>query len=233
MIINQIKSYALRSGRMTEAQQRAYAALSPRFVIPAGGSTDSYIDWAAVFGNDHPVTVEIGFGMGDSTAELAGANPGMNYAGIEVFKGGIGKLLWEIEKRDLKNIRIIEGDAAEIAANRFRDGSVAAFHIFFPDPWPKKRHHKRRLVKKPFTAALAQKLLPGGYVAMVTDWADYAEQALSELSQTAGLENPYDAYAPKMAWRRETKFEKKGIKSERAIWELYFEKKGLEEGYGV
>jgi tRNA (guanine-N7-)-methyltransferase len=179
-----------------------------------------------LFGNVHPVTVEIGFGMGIATAIIAERNPGKNYLGIEVFRPGVGRLLWEIGQRSLSNVRVIEHDAAEVLPC-LPPCSLAGIHLFFPDPWPKKRHHKRRLVSRPFTELLASRLEPAGYLYMVTDWEDYAFWALEELSRTPGLENPWaggagGGFAPPQAWRPETKFEKKGIEEARRVWELYF-----------
>jgi tRNA (guanine-N7-)-methyltransferase len=179
---------------------------------------------AALFGNNNPLVVEIGFGMGIATATIAEANPAVNYLGIEVHKPGIGKLLWEIEQRRLANIRIIEHDAVETLALMIAPDSVAGFHVFFPDPWQKKRHHKRRLITRPFTNLLASRLVPGGYFYMVTDWVDYGDWALTELSDTLGLTNAYTDFASPQAWRPETKFEKKGLNKQHQIRELYFTK---------
>jgi tRNA (guanine-N7-)-methyltransferase len=207
---------------MSRAQSRSYADLASRFVIPYTGVPR---DFRADFGNDNPITVEIGFGMGQATAEIAARNSENNYLGIEVFRAGVGKLLWEIERRSLANIRIVERDAAEVLARMIAPESVSAFHVFFPDPWPKKKHHKRRLIQRPFTEILAARLAPGGYVYMVTDWEDYAVSALAELSTTAGLENPYAGFAPRREWRPATKFEQKGLLDNRVIRELYFVRK--------
>ena len=177
-----------------------------------------------MFGNDAPLVIEIGFGMGKATAAIAHNNPGINYLGIEVHRPGIGRLLGEIERRELKNIRIVEGDAVDVLG-RIKDDSVSAFHIFFPDPWPKKRHHKRRLITRPFTDLLAAKLSGGAYIYMVSDWADYGDWALGELSATPGLVNRYDAFAERQAWRPETEFERKGLDKNHEIRELYFEKR--------
>jgi tRNA (guanine-N7-)-methyltransferase len=164
--------------------------------------------------------------MGIATAELAAANPGNNYLGIEVFRNGIGRLLWEIEKRSLSNIRIVEHDAVEVVETMLAEKSVAGFHIFFPDPWPKKRHHKRRLIQRPFTGELTSRLQTGGYLYMVTDWGDYGEWALRELSATVGLYNPHGGFAPKQEWRPETKFERKGLDKKHQVREMYFVKEG-------
>ena len=162
--------------------------------------------------------------MGTATSIIAGQNPGINYLGIEVHRPGIGRLLMEIEQRGLKNIRIIEGDAVEILKTVITDNSVSAFHLFFPDPWPKKRHHKRRLVTRPFTDMLAEKLLPGGYIYMASDWTDYSDWALRELTATAGLSNRYEGFAQAQSWRPQTEFERKGIRKKHEIRELFFEK---------
>lgn len=226
--MREIRSFVLRQGRMSAAQKRSYENLFPIFGIK--GDAAGLLDAQAVFGNGKPLIVEIGFGMGTATAKIARENPQINYLGIEVHKPGIGRLLWEIEKAGLNNIRIIEGDAAEIMERRIQDNTVSAFHVFFPDPWPKKRHHKRRLMKRPFTDLLASKLLPGGYIYMVSDWEDYGNTALDELSSTPGLENKYSdsagGFAEHQGWRPETEFEKKGIKKNHAVWELYFVKAG-------
>jgi tRNA (guanine-N7-)-methyltransferase len=162
--------------------------------------------------------------MGAATAEIARANPNKNYLGIEVFKAGIGRLLWEIEKDSIKNIRVIAGDAVEALTLMIADNSIEAFHIFFPDPWPKKKHHKRRLIRRPFTNLLAQKLIPGGSLYMVTDWSDYGDFALAELCATDGLTNAYETFAPPLGWRPQTKFEAKGLEKEHIIKELFFRK---------
>ncbi|MDR3123030.1 MAG: tRNA (guanosine(46)-N7)-methyltransferase TrmB, partial [Treponema sp.] len=161
-----IKSYVLRSGRMSDAQRRSYETLGGAFCVPLA---DAPLDFPRTFGNENPVTLEIGFGMGAATAVIAQENPGNNYLGIEVHRPGIGRLLWEIDRRGLANIRVIEADVVDVLGKMIPNASLAAFHIFFPDPWPKKRHHKRRLITRPFTSLLAEKLRPGGYVYMVTD----------------------------------------------------------------
>ena len=216
---------------MSRAQEKSYKNAGD-FLIPF---SDSIVDFSRCFGNDNPVTVEIGFGMGKATAEIAQANPEKNYVGIEVFRAGIGKLLWEIEKRSLSNIRIIEHDAVEVIEKMIGSASVAAFHLFFPDPWPKKRHHKRRLVQKPFAELLASRLIPAGYIYMATDWENYAEAALAVLSEVPELHNPHayaaargtlgGSFAQGISWRPLTKFEKKGLDKNHSIKEIYFVKK--------
>jgi tRNA (guanine-N7-)-methyltransferase len=217
-----IKTYAIRIGRMTDSQKKNYEELAPVWCIPFAKGRITY---ETIFGNTNPVTVEIGFGMGSATAEIAARNPDKNYIGIEVHKPGVGKLLGEIQSRGLKNLRIIEHDAIEVLNNMITDESLDAFHVFFPDPWPKKRHHKRRLVQRPHTALFAEKLMSGGYFYMVTDWFEYAQSALEELNATTHFVNRYDGFAESQNWRPETKFEARGIRDNRPISELYFIKK--------
>ena len=218
-----VKTYVMRIGRMTAAQERQYNELSPAWCIPFENKKLNFVD---VFGNTNPIIIEIGFGMGDATAELAQANPDINYLGIEVHKPGVGKLLGEIKKRDLKNLYIIEYDALDVLEYMVGDNSVNGFHIFFPDPWPKKRHHKRRLVQRPKTDLFTQKLTPGGYLYFVTDIIEYAEFALEQLKNTPHLKNKYDGFAEPQKWRAQTKFERKGMAADRQITELFFEKEG-------
>jgi len=215
-----IKSYVLRSGRMSDAQKRSYENLHSRYCIPVSEK----INYENIFGNSNPVIIEIGFGSGSVTAALAAENPAVNYLGIEVFKAGIGKLLWEIEKRNLDNIRIIEGDAAEILPKILPEEMAAGIHVFFPDPWPKKRHHKRRLITRPFTDTLCDCLSQGGYIYMVTDWEDYAGWALKEFSATPGLINQYEGFASPQEWRPGTRFEAKGLNKNHQIRELFFKR---------
>jgi tRNA (guanine-N7-)-methyltransferase len=205
---------------MSDAQKRSYENFFPVFGLKS--DEKGIVDPVILFGNSFPLVIEIGFGMGTATAAIAGQNPGINYLGIEVHRPGIGRLLWEIEKREIKNIRIMEGDAVELLEHRIREKSVSAFHIFFPDPWPKRRHFKRRLINRPFTDLLASRLIPGGYIYMVSDWAEYGDWALNELSTTQGLENKYRAFAEPQAWRPRTEFERKGIAGKREIRELFF-----------
>ena len=215
-----LKSYVIRTGRFTTAQRKAYDSLAENFIIPF---SEEELDFGIIFSGGN-VTLEIGFGMGIATAEIAQANPQKNYLGVEVHRPGIGRLLWEIEKRSLSNIKIVEHDAVQTAEKMIPCGSLEAVHIFFPDPWPKKRHRKRRLVQRPFTETLAGCLKPGGYLYMVTDWEDYALHALEELTATAGLRNAYESFAPPQNWRPVTKFEQKGLAQDHAIREIFFTK---------
>jgi len=216
-----IKSYVLRAGRFSDSQKRTYNALSEKFVIPFQGSP---VDLSELFGNDRPVTLEIGFGMGTATAQIADENREKNYLGLEVHRPGIGRLLWEIERRSLSNVRIIEYDAAVAVEKMLAPLSLDAVHAFFPDPWPKKRHHKRRLIQRPFTDELCLTMKPGAYFYMVTDWEDYANWALEVLRATPGLVNVYDGFAPPQEWRPRTQFEQKGLDKKHRIRELFFSK---------
>jgi tRNA (guanine-N7-)-methyltransferase len=216
-----IKSYVLRAGRGTAAQKRSYDSLAGRFLIPF---EDKILHYATIFGNDNPVIIEIGFGMGQATAVIAGENPSKNYVGIEVHRPGIGKLLLEIQERSLSNIRIIEHDATEVFAAMIPPQSLEGIRLFFPDPWPKKRHHKRRLVQRPFTTSLAASLKPQGYLYMVTDWEDYALHALEELNATEGLYNADVGFSPSQEWRPRTRFEQKGLEKNHKVRELFLRK---------
>lgn len=224
--LREIHTYVLRAGRMTEAQKRDYVVHSARWALPFQTGILNFTD---VFENNQPVTIEVGFGMGQATAVIAEQNPDKNYLGIEVHRAGVGRLLGEIEKRGLTNVRIVEHDALDVLEYMIPDESVAAFHIFFPDPWQKKRHFKRRLVRRPHTSLFSRKLAPGGYLYMVTDWEPYGEEAFFELTATPGLVNEYDGFAPRMSWRPETRFETKGKEANRDICELMFRKRSAEE----
>ena len=213
------KSYVLRKGHFTDAQKKAYDLLAARFIIPF---SEEKTDFSQIFGNNNGVTLEIGFGMGIATAEIAALNPQKNYLGVEVHRPGIGRLLWEIEKRSLSNIRIIEYDAVVVTEKMIPLASLDAVHLFFPDPWPKKRHRKRRLVQRPFTETLACRIKTGGYLYMVTDWEDYAVHALEELSASVVMRNASEGFAPPQTWRPVTKFEQKGLAKDHCIRELYF-----------
>lgn len=222
LIKREVKTYVLRAGRMTAAQEKAYKQLAPVYCIPFENKRINFVD---IFGNTNPIIVEIGFGMGDATWQIAKANPNINYIGIEVHTPGVGKILSEIQKNELKNLYIIEYDAMEVLQNMFGDNSINGFHIFFPDPWPKKKHHKRRMLQRPRTDLLAKKLSAGGYLYFVTDWLEYAEFALEQLTDTPGLKNKYEGFAEPQLWRNQTKFERKGMAADRVITEIFFEKK--------
>jgi tRNA (guanine-N7-)-methyltransferase len=206
---------------MTGGQRKALETFLPVYGMPLHGKNGGNIDFGKIFGNANPIVMEIGFGTGEATAVIAENNPYINYVGIEVHTPGIGRLLMEIEERGLKNVRIMEHDAVEVF-NIVKSESISGIHLFFPDPWPKKRHHKRRIIQKPFTDILASKLQDAGYLYMVTDWAEYADVALAELSMTVGLKNAYTRFAPPQIWRPKTKFEERAIADGREIRELFF-----------
>ena len=216
-----LKSYVIRSGHFTAAQKKAYDSLSCKYIIPFH---EEKIDFEKTFFNTNGVTLEIGFGSGLATASIAEANQDKNYLGVEVHRPGIGRLLWEIEKRNLSNIRIIEYDAVHVTEKMIPQDSLESIHVFFPDPWPKKRHNKRRLIQRPFTETMANCLKSGGYFYMVTDWEDYALHALEELNACAFLKNVYERFAPVQPWRPLTKFEQKGLAKNHVIRELFFTK---------
>jgi tRNA (guanine-N7-)-methyltransferase len=205
---------------MSPQRREAYRRLSPHFCIPYA---EEQTDVAAHFPNpEAPLVLEIGFGMGYATIELAAQNPGTNYLGIEVHKPGVARVLRQIEKRGLENLRLIHHDAVEVIRDMIPAGIFSGCHIFFPDPWPKKRHHKRRLVQPPFPGFLAPVLEPGAYVYLVTDWKDYAEQMLEVFEAAPEFQNRYDGFAPRQEWRPETPYERKGRAKDHPIFELYF-----------
>jgi len=218
-----IKSFVLRGGRFSKGQHAAYTRLKDRFLINDADG-DAPLQFSAIFGNDNPVVVEVGFGSGSATAEIAAGRPSVNYLGIEVYKPGIGNLLKLIEANELGNIRIIEGDAYVIFRNSIPGASVQGIHLFFPDPWPKKRHYKRRLVRPEFAEYMQNCLVPGGYIYFVTDWQDYAEHAMKVLDLTQGIANSHEGYAPPRSWRPVTRFHRKGEERDRRIFELYYVK---------
>ena len=214
-----IRSYVLRQGRFSPGQQRAYAELMPRFGIPYRPQP---IDFEVAFGRKAPVVAEIGFGMGETTARIAAENPGTDYLGIEVHSPGVGSLLKQVEERGLTNVRVVSHVAVEVLRDMVPEASLAGVHVFFPDPWPKKRHHKRRLLQAPFTALVATRLAPGGYLHVATDWEEYAQHVLEVLCATPGLANTAEAYAPRPASRPETKFERRGLNLGHGVWDLVF-----------
>ena len=215
----EIKSYVLRNNVLSDKDREIVRENMPKFGF---FYEDRFIDYKELFGSDKPVIIEIGFGMGKATAIIAENNPDINYLGVEVHRPGIGRLLGEIRRKNLQNLFIIEHDALEVLEQMIPDNSVAGYHIFFPDPWPKKKHHKRRLIQRPHTDLLVKKLAPGGYLYMVTDWEPYADFALEQLDKTPLLHNKYEGFAPRQTWRPETRFEEKGKNALRTIHELYF-----------
>ena len=217
-----IKSFVTRAGRMGTGQIKALAELGPKFVLPYKAEK---LDLAATFGRTSPVVLEIGFGMGGATAEIAATLPDHDFIGCEVHEPGVGALLKLIDEGQLSNIRIVQHDAVEVLRDMVGEGVLAGVHIFFPDPWHKKRHNKRRLIQPAFVAQLVQHLAPGGYLHCATDWQPYAEQMLEVLSAEARLQNSAAGYAEKPAYRPLTKFENRGIKLGHGVWDLVFRKR--------
>ena len=217
-----IRSFVLRQGRVSAAQQRFYEEGMPRWGIPY---QPALLDLAAVFGravSPAPTFLEIGCGMGETTAVIAAAHPQNDYLGIEVHTPGVGSLLKEIATRELTNLRVIQHDAVEVVRDMIAPDSLAGVHVFFPDPWPKKRQQKRRLIQPPFVHLLAQRLQPGGYLHCATDWQEYAEQRLAVLANEPLLENTAEGFAARPAWRPQTKFETRGLRLGHGVWDVIF-----------
>jgi tRNA (guanine-N7-)-methyltransferase len=216
-----IRSFVLRAGRTTTGQARAYEEQGPRFLLPYQPHP---LDFTAAFGREAPTVLEIGFGMGEATAHIAALKPETNFLCCEVHEPGVGALLKRIGEQQLSNIRICAHDAVEVLDHMLLPGTLAGVHVFFPDPWHKKRHNKRRLIQAPLVRKLADRLMPGGYLHCATDWQPYAEQMLEVLSQEPLLRNTADAYAPKPDYRPLTKFENRGLKLGHGVWDLVFER---------
>ncbi|MFP6558272.1 tRNA (guanosine(46)-N7)-methyltransferase TrmB [Paraburkholderia sp. B3] len=217
-----IRSFVTRAGRVSTGQRRALDDLGPRFVVPY---TPQPADWDAVFGRRAPRVLEIGFGMGASTAEIAGLRPDDDFLGVEVHEPGVGALLKLIGEQNLANIRIIQHDAVEVLEQMIAPASLDGVHIFFPDPWHKARHHKRRLIQPKFVELLVSRMKPGAYLHCATDWQNYAEQMLEVLSATPALQNTADGYAPRPDYRPVTKFERRGLRLGHGVWDLVFRRR--------
>jgi tRNA (guanine-N7-)-methyltransferase len=217
-----IRSFVLRQGHLSVAQKRAVDELMPRYGIPYQAAA---LDLDSAFGRSAPKILEIGFGMGTATAEIAQAHPENDYLALEVHTPGVGNLLKLIDEHRINNIRIIQHDAVEVLRDMIADGAFDGVHIFFPDPWHKARHNKRRLIQTPFVAQLVQKLKPGGYIHAATDWQDYAEQMLAVFSAEPSLENTAADYAPRPDYRPLTKFEQRGLRLGHGVWDLVFRRK--------
>jgi tRNA (guanine-N7-)-methyltransferase len=225
-----IRSFVTRAGRVSPGQQRAIDELGPRFVVPYQAHSDAQgagqsADWDAIFGRHAPRILEIGFGMGATTAEIAAARPGDDFIGVEVHEPGVGALLKLIGEQSLSNIRILQHDAVEVLEHMIAPASLDGVHIYFPDPWHKARHHKRRLIQPKFVAQLVAHIKPGGYLHLATDWQNYAEQMLEVLSAEPALDNTADGYAPRPDFRPVTKFEKRGLRLGHGVWDLMFRRK--------
>ncbi|KMY84954.1 tRNA (guanine46-N7-)-methyltransferase [Candidatus Paraburkholderia calva] len=217
-----IRSFVTRAGRVSPGQQRAIDTLGPRFVVPYAKEA---ADWDAIFGQQAPRVLEIGFGMGTTTAEIAAARPSDDFIGVEVHEPGVGALLKLIGEQELSNIRILQHDAVEVLEHMIAPASLDGVHIYFPDPWHKARHHKRRLIQPKFVAQLVAHIKPGGYLHLATDWQNYAEQMLEVLNAEPALENTADGYAPRPDFRPVTKFEKRGLRLGHGVWDLIFHRK--------
>jgi tRNA (guanine-N7-)-methyltransferase len=221
-----IRSFAMRRGHVTAAQRRAYDELVPALCIPYRAGL---LDPAAVFGRDAPLVLEIGFGMGETTASIAAQCAETDFLGVEVFVAGIGALARRIHETGLANVRIIEHDAVEVVRDMIAPASLHGVHIFFPDPWPKARHHKRRLVAQPFIGQLAQRLRSGATLHCATDWQNYAEQMLAVLSGEPQLQNLHSGFAPAprnpRCERPQTKFHARGQRLGHGVWDLVFQRR--------
>ena len=219
--MRQIKTYVLRAGRMGTGQMRAFELYGPQFLLPY---RPERLDTTAAFGRSAPLILEIGFGMGDATAKIAQVRPNDNFLCCEVHEPGVGALLKRCGEEAIPNIRIVQHDAVEVMDHMLGEDSLDGVHIFFPDPWHKSRHHKRRLIQSPFVARLAKHIKPGGYLHLATDWQPYAEQMMQVLSAEPLLVNTAGAgrFATKPDYRPLTKFENRGLKLGHGVWDLVF-----------
>jgi len=215
-----VRSFVRREGRITQSQQRALDNLLPRFGVPL----DGLLDFDAVFGRQAPRTLEIGFGNGASLAKMASVAPEQDFLGIEVHRPGVGHLLLEIERYLLGNVRVICADAVEILEQHIPLASLDRVLLYFPDPWPKTRHHKRRILQPAFVELIRDRLKPGGVFHMATDWQPYAEQMLEVMEATPGFTNSVGRgeFAPKPDYRPETKFERRGLRLGHGVWDLVY-----------
>lgn len=218
-----VRSFVRREGRITKKQSAALEAGATTHRVLAAQSACPFADVTALFSKAQPFILEIGFGMGHSLLEMAREHAEYNYIGVEVHRPGIGALLTSILDQNINNLKIIEGDAVSILAS-IPDAALHGIQIFFPDPWPKKRHHKRRLIQTPFVAELVKKIQPGGFLHLATDWEDYAQQMMTVLSAETKLINLYGpgAFAPNAQGRGSTKFERRGLRLGHRIWDLFF-----------
>ena len=217
-----IRSFVTRAGRLSTGQERTIRELGPAYCLPFARET---LDYAKTFGRTAPVILEIGFGMGETTATIAESRPELDFIGVEVHTPGVGSLLKQIGDKRLSNIRIIQHDAVEVLENMIAENSLNGVHIFFPDPWHKARHHKRRLIQPDFVRLLVSRLADNGYLHCATDWQNYAEQMLEVLGGERGLQNTASGYAQCPDYRPVTKFEKRGLRLGHGVWDLVFRKR--------
>lgn len=221
-----IRSFVLRQGRVSNAQRRAHETLMPLYGVAfTGRPPASLLDLETIFGRIAPRFLEIGFGMGETTAVIAEAHPQNDYLAVEVHTPGVGSLLKQIEELGLTNIRIVQHDVVEVLQHALPPECLDGVHIFFPDPWPKARHHKRRLIQPEFVALLCRHLKPGGYIHAATDWKEYADQILQVLRSEPRLANTVVDYASRPEYRPLTKFEQRGLRLGHGVWDLIFRKK--------
>ena len=211
----------LRQGRISNAQRRAHAELLPVYGVAFSSAS---LELDRLFGRAAPKILEIGFGMGETTAAIAQQHPENDYLGVEVHTPGVGSLLARVAELRLTNVRVVQHDAVEVLERMIAPASLDGVHCFFPDPWPKKRHHKRRLIQPPFVALLASRMKPGALLHACTDWEDYAAQMLELLSAERALENTAAGYADRPATRPQTKFERRGLGLGHRVWDLIFRK---------
>lgn len=218
--LRQIRSFVRRQGRITHAQQYALDHHWQHYGLDFAND----YDLNSVFGNDAPIIIEIGFGNGEALAHIAKAHPENNYIGIEVHRAGVGHLMMLLAQQDIKNVRIYCHDAVEVLQQKMPDGALSGVHLFFPDPWHKKKHHKRRIVSRKFLDLLTQKLTQGGYFHAATDWQDYAEVMLVTLSEHSAFVNTSTTkdYCPRPDYRPLTKFEQRGLRLGHGVWDLIF-----------
>ncbi|MFB4202373.1 tRNA (guanine-N(7)-)-methyltransferase [wastewater metagenome] len=212
-----VRSFVRREGRLTGGQQRALERLYPRYGIEPG---EGVIDLTAAFGREAPVVLDIGFGDGEALAEMAQAHPERSYLGIEVYRTGVGRLLRRLEEDGIDNVRVMDADAVAILRQHIAPAGLAGVNLFFPDPWPKKRHHKRRMVQPEWLALVASRLRPGGFLHLATDWENYAEHMLEVVSASPDFDNPHGGYAPDPGERPVTKFERRGRRKGHGVWDL-------------
>ena len=217
-----IRSFVLRQGRMSGAQQRYLDDMLPRIGLPYRAAP---LDLDVAFGRKAPKILEIGFGMGETTARIAAAMPDHDFLGIEVHPPGVGALCKLVAENRLDNLRIVQHDAVEVMRDMIADDALAGVHIFFPDPWRKKRHFKRRLIQPDFVALVARKLAPGGYLPCATDWEDYAHWMLEVLAAEPALANSADDFARRPPYRPLTKFEHRGRRLGHGVWDLVFRRR--------
>ncbi|GAB2583376.1 tRNA (guanosine(46)-N7)-methyltransferase TrmB [Nitrincola alkalisediminis] len=219
--LRSIRSFVVRAGRMTEGQERGLKDNWPAYGLELA---DGMLNFEQVYGREAPVVLEIGFGMGDSLLEMARQMPEKNFLGIEVHPPGVGRLLGRLNEEKITNVRVYCDDAIEVLAQCIPDQSLSALQLFFPDPWPKKRHHKRRIVQSEFVQSLRSKLVLGGHFHMATDWQPYAEHMMEVMSQAEGYENAAGegGYSPQPDWRPVTKFQRRGERLGHGVWDLIF-----------